>query len=80
VIDVNEVNAAVALLSTVAPEVTAAYSLLKVIWMRTNPGKTEDDYRAYLRSTSHANIDDSAAILRADGFEPDGAGGWKKPV
>lgn len=58
----------------------SAYALLKRIWMQTNPGKTEADYQAYLQSASQANIDDTAALLEADGFVEDPPGTWTKRV
>lgn len=78
---IADVNNIVTIISTEFPIAFSAYSILKTIWMRTNPGKTEADYRAYLQTTSQANIDDSAAILKADGWieEPPGSGNWHKP-
>jgi hypothetical protein len=77
VIKVEEVQAAVTLVSTVFPQAMAAYQILKAIWMATNPGKTEADYLAYLQTASQQNLDDASAILKAHGYVPDGAGGWK---
>lgn len=57
----NDITADVALAMT-------AYSIFKGIWLRTNPGKTEADYLTYLQTASQANIDDTAALLIADGY------------
>lgn len=73
-----EVNAALTTLSVAVPQFAAAYGILKVIWMRTNPGKTEADYLAYLQTSAQANIDDTSALLIADGFVQAADGSWKK--
>ena len=78
-INVTEVNAAVSLISVIVPQAAAAYSILKVIWQRTNPGKTEADFLTYLSQESQKNVDESAAILIADGYVQDPAtGNWSK--
>lgn len=79
---IADVNALVTLVSTEFPIAFSAYSILKTIWLRTNPGKTEADFREYLRQTSQTNIDDSAAILKADGWieDPPGSGHWHAPT
>lgn len=81
-INLTDVNTALNLVSAALPEFGVAYQILKTIWTRTNPGKTEDDYRTYLRSTAQTNIDDTAALLRADGYveDPVGSGNWHKPA
>ena len=58
----------------------AAYDKLRGIWMASNPGKTEDDFRADLRNSSNVNIVDASAQLVADGWvlSPDGRT-WTKP-
>lgn len=78
-IKVNEVSDAISLVSTVFPQFIAAYTVLKTIWFRMNPGRTEADYLEYLRSASQTNIDDSAAFLVADGYVQQADGSWKKP-
>ena len=62
------------------PTFIAAYNVLKGIWTRMNPGKTEADFVNYLNSSSQQNVDDSAAILKADGYEEQPDGSWKKPA
>lgn len=79
-IDLTAINTAVTLVATVAPELTAAYTVLFGIWSRVNPGKTEDDFRAYLRTASQANIDDTAAQLLKDGWTQDADGRWTPPA
>ena len=79
-ISANEVSDAISLVSTAFPQFIAAYTVLKAIWLRTNPGKTEADYLEYLRSASQANIDDTAALLAADGYKLQPDGSWKKPA
>lgn len=59
--------------------VMTAYDILKNIWLKTNPGKTEDDYRVYLQTTSQTNVDDTAAYLTAQGYVQQADGSWKKP-
>lgn len=78
-INLTEVNDAVALISTVLPQVGAAYGILRVIWQRTNPGKTEADFLSFLQSESQKNVDESSAILIADGYVQDPlTGNWSK--
>lgn len=60
--------------------VMTAYDILKNIWMKTNPGKTEDDYRTYLQTTATANIDDTATYLNAQGYVQAADGSWRKPA
>lgn len=78
-INLNDVNAAVSLISVVLPQVSAAYGILRVIWHQTNPGKTEADFLTFLQTASQKNVDDSSAILVADGYVQDPASGnWSK--
>jgi hypothetical protein len=79
-INPKAINEAVSMVSLALPQVMAAYNLYKVIWMATNPGKTEDEFFAHLGEASTKNIDESDAVLRAHGYEPDGAGGYRKKV
>ena len=79
-INLTELNAAAALVSTMLPQVATAYAILKTIWLRTNPGKTEADFVSYLGTASQANIDDTAALLKADGYIEQADGSWKKPT
>ena len=78
------VNVSLDLIGKIIPEVSmamTAYSILKNIWLKTNPGKTEADYQVYLQTSSQANIDDSSAVLLADGYTTDDGGlTWKKPT
>jgi hypothetical protein len=76
---VNTINDAATLVGAFVPQAMVAYQLLKVIWLQTNPGKTEDDYLNMLQSVSQQNIDQSAAILIADGYSQDANGNWSKP-
>lgn len=78
-INAAAVNDALALVSTVLPQAMAAYSILKLIWLRTNPGKTEADFLSYLEQASQLNVDETEAILKADGYVQDGKGGWSRP-
>lgn len=59
-----------------------AYSILKNIWMTTNPGKTEADYQTYLQTASQRDIDDTSVYLVAQGYveTPAGSGNWAKPA
>lgn len=77
-INAQDVQGAISLISMALPQVMTAYQLFKVIWLRTNPGKTEADFLTYLQTASQANIDDSAAILTADGFVEVSPGNWVK--
>ena len=76
--DLTAATTALSAVSVAFPIAMAAYSMLRIIWLRTNPGKTEADYLTYLQTASQSNIDDSAVILIADGYVlmPDGS--WKK--
>ena len=84
--DINKINANIATASAALTAVTdgialavTAYSILKGIWLRTNPGKTEDDYLNYLKSSSQLNIDDTATQLKADGWVETSPGNWTQP-
>jgi hypothetical protein len=77
-INATEVNDAMVLVSTVLPQAMAAYSILKLIWLRTNPGKTEADYLGYLLAASQTNVDETAALLTADGYVETSPGNWSK--
>jgi hypothetical protein len=79
--NVDDVNAAVSLISAVVPQVAAAYGILKSIWQRTNPGMTEADFLTYLQQASQKNVDEAAVILTADGYVQDPVTGqWTKPT
>lgn len=78
-INPTEINDALTLVTSVMPQALAAYSILKVIWQRTNPGKTEADYLSFLQTSAQTNTDESSAILKADGYVQDAAGNWSKP-
>lgn len=75
----QDVNAAVSLISLAVPQAMAAYNILRAIWLRTNPGKNEADYLQYLQDASQQNVDESAAILKADGYVQDANGNWSRP-
>jgi hypothetical protein len=74
------VSDAMAVVGTVLPQSLVAYNLFQVIWMSSHPGSTEDDYLNFLTAASQKNVDESAAILQADGFVQDEAGNWKRPT
>lgn len=76
--ELTAASAALSSLSVGIPIALAAYNILKTIWTRTNPGKTEADYLAYLQTASQANIDETAALLKADGYVEDPPGTWRK--
>lgn len=61
-------NSAIALVSTVMPEVGALVMGLKMIWQKQNPGKTDAEYMAALLAASDQLVSDAAAQLIADGF------------
>lgn len=61
-------NAAIALVSTVMPEVGALVMGLKMIWQKKNPGKTDADFFADLLTASDQLVSDADAQLIADGF------------
>lgn len=71
-------NSAMATVNAALPIALAAYNILKGIWLRTNPGKTEADYVGYLQAASLANVDDTAALLISDGYVEQPDGSWKK--
>ncbi len=69
--------------SALLPEVQVAmdaYNGFKAIWLAMNPGKTEDDFRTFLRTSSQENIDDTAALLRAHGWVETTPGNWTHQV
>ena len=78
-INLTDINAGLATVNAALPILVNAYALLKEIWLRTNPGKTEADYLNYLATTSTTNLTDSAAILVADGYVQQADGSWKRP-
>lgn len=82
-VDVNKIVVDLAVVGKLIPEVQivmTAYSLFRNTWLAMNPGKTEDDFRTYLETTSHANIDDTGVVLKAHGMveTPPGSGIWSK--
>ena len=76
----TKANDAMTILGTVVPQAMIAYNMFKVIWLMSNPGKTEEDYLTMLTTASQANIDQSSAILLADGYVEDAQGNWSKPA
>lgn len=74
----NDVNAAAALISTVVPQIGAAYQLYRLIWLQTNPGKTEADYLQHLADASKQTIGDADAVLTGLGYTQDATGAWHK--
>ena len=73
------INASIALVSVVMPEVGALILGMKTIWMAANPGKTEADYFTALATKSVALTSQADAQLIKDGYVQDGAGNWSKP-
>lgn len=66
-----DIGKASGILTSVSADVAAAmtaYALLKSIWLRMNPGKTEQDFLDYLQTSSQSNIDDASAQLLSDGW------------
>jgi hypothetical protein len=78
-VNLTDLNNALGTVNASLPILVAAYTGLKAIWLRMNPQKTEADYLAYLQDSAQRNIDDSAAILTADGYVQQADGSWKKP-
>ena len=78
-INVAAVVGALAQVDEALPLALTAFQALKTIFLRTNPGKTEADYIAYLKTSAQANIDDTEAILQADGWTENADGSWTKP-
>ena len=72
-------NASIALVSSVIPEVGALVLGLKTIWLAANPGKTEVDWISGLGSASAALTSQADAQLLKDGYVQDAAGNWAKP-
>jgi hypothetical protein len=77
-VNAPEINAALGVVQAAFPLAMTAYNILAGIWLKTNPGKTIADYEAYLTQWAQANVDDSAAILRADGYVEGPPGTWTK--
>jgi len=75
---VTTASGALTTINAALPVAMTAYSVLKAIWLRMNPGKTEADFVGYLQATSQQNIDDTAALLVADGYVEDPPGTWRK--
>lgn len=75
---IGTANSAMTTVNAALPILMAAYNVLKAIWLRTNPGKSEADYLGYLQASSLSNVDDSAAILIADGYVQQADRSWKK--
>ena len=76
----KQVGDAMAVVGTVLPQALVAYNLFQVIWLSSHPGSTEEDYLKFLTDASQKNVDESAAILIADGFVQDAAGNWSRPA
>lgn len=74
------VNASIALVSTLLPEVAALVLGLKTIWTRENPGKTEADWIASLTDASAQLTSEADAQLVSDGYTKDAAGNWVPPT
>lgn len=79
-INVQDVTAAVGLVSTVLPQALAAYNLLKAAWLTANPDKTEADFLATLDQVSLQNVADADAILIKDGYTLGTDGIWVAPT
>ena len=76
---VEEINAAISLVSALIPPVGALITGLKVIWTASNSGKTDADYIASLTTAAGTLTSDAASILVKDGWVlTDGV--WKPPA
>jgi len=79
-INIDQVNAGLSLISTVIPQLTAAYAAYRIIWGVSHPGGSEEDFLAHLTEVSQKNVDEADAILMAHGYVRDPAtGNWSKP-
>lgn len=78
-ITASEVNDALSVITAFVPQAATAYVLFRNVWLVANPGKTEADYLQMLSDASQKNINDSSAILMADGYVQDANGNWSKP-
>lgn len=76
--NLNDINTAIGTVNAALPTLITAYNVLKAIWQRLNPTATEADFLNYLKTSAQANVDDSAAILKADGYVEQADGSWKK--
>lgn len=77
-ITIEQINGAVTLVSTAFPQLIAAYTVLKAIWMRMHPTATEQDFLDYLQAASQKNVDETAIYLTAQGYVKQEDGSWKK--
>lgn len=78
----TNIEAATAALSSVSvaiPIALAAYGVLKDIWQKENPGKTEAEFILDLQTKSQLNIDGTAAYLTSQGYVQQPDGSWRKP-
>jgi hypothetical protein len=85
VINVKNVTDAAAVIAAFEPDIAialTAYNVLHGIWAVQFPGKTEDDFRNYLQTSSQTNVDTTAPLLIAQGYveTPEGSGNWAKPA
>ena len=75
---VTDASALLASVNGALPAAIAAYNVLFGIWARMNPGKPESEFLAYLQTASQANVDDTAAYLKAQGYVETAPGTWTK--
>lgn len=69
-----------ALVSTVLPEVGVFVEGLKLIWLKSNPGKTEADWIGSLAGDSGELTTEADQILIDAGYVRQGDGSWKHAV
>ncbi len=83
--DAKGLSTALAAVAAIEPDIAiavSAYNAFRAIWTVMNPGKTEDDFRSYLRTTSDTNVNTTAVLLKAAGLieTPPGSGNWSDPL
>lgn len=81
-INTKAITDAMTTIASIEPDIAivlTAYNILHGIWTVVNPGKTEEDYQNYLKTTSQTNVDTTSVYLRAQGYIEETPGNWKKP-
>lgn len=73
------INASLALVSSVLPEVGALVLGLKTIWLSKNPARTEAEWIAGLADASAQLTSEADAQLLKDGYVQDADGKWIAP-
>ena len=75
------INASIALVSELVPEVGVVIAGAKAIWMAANPGKSDADWIASLAAASSTLTSAADAQLLKDGYTtPDGGKTWIPPA